>query len=262
MPDQVSVRVWTEDFDGHSTIWLPASEPQSTPTLTPTPVIETTYQVPGPSGSTLNVTLSEKGSSSSANSDVEPTNPVTTVPTNTANRGLSNGIIAVIIIGSVLIGTVVVLACVWIRGEKRRTLKKGKISPMYHIGSEDGVVLDELMPQEIHMATPDPNAWFAQQAHWNPRESLTGVRSPTPKPAVAEVRSFTRAAQKPRICDVGKPQALAQPGSRQEHISSGVAISTVSPISSLDSGSPIRLEECPPSERLRVKLSSPSTDSA
>lgn len=57
-------------------------------------------------------------------------------------------------------------------------------------------------------STLEPNSWLSLQnmsITSDPRETLSqGVRSPTPRPAVAELQSFVRAGQKPRVYTVSR----------------------------------------------------------
>ncbi|KAH6891323.1 hypothetical protein B0T10DRAFT_595506 [Thelonectria olida] len=259
IPPQTPPR--TGEWRAYSTVPLPSS-PNFLPTtvqIIPSPVAKTFYRPPETLSSVTTPTLFEAASLSAASADLKLSSHATAVSTGEpSSRGLSDGIMAVIVIASLLVAMIVIaLACVWHRERKK---KKGWRNTTFPLVLYDTPVLAELISPTDGMATPDPNSWLAQQQEvWNPRESSsTGFRSPTPKPAVAEVRSYTRAARKPRIYDVGRRSTPEMPGSAPESIHSRMATSSASPSSLADSLSPASGLVSPISDTLRFRPASPS----
>lgn len=122
----------------------------------------------------------------------------------------SGGIIAAIVVSALfmaLIATTMAWSCVRQR-RRRRAEQRRAFSPQNLMlrPQQDSPPLAE---QTDRSMTPEPNSWLSQHSiniPGDPRETLSqGVRSPTPKPAVAEMQSFTRAGQKPRAYTVGGP---------------------------------------------------------
>jgi hypothetical protein len=252
----------TGEWHSYSTVPLPSS-PNFLPTtvdIIPTPVVKASYKSPETLSSATTPTFFEAASLSAASPDLKVSSHATTVPTaEPSSRGFTDGIIAVIVIASLLAAMLVIsLACVWYREKKKK--KKGWRNTTCPLVPDDTPVLAELISPTDRMATPDPNSWLAQQQDaWDPRESSsTGFRSPTPKPAVAEVRSYTRAARKPRIYDVGRPPVPEMPGSAPESVPSRLTTYSLSPLSPADSLSPASGLVSPLSESLRFRQSSPS----
>ncbi|KAH7155159.1 hypothetical protein B0J13DRAFT_521314 [Dactylonectria estremocensis] len=117
-------------------------------------------------------------------------------------RSLPDGTIAAGVVG-VILTAAIVLFITWICVERRRQ-RWTTSSPMsLHtrpVHPEDGRA-----PSELRSLTDDPgsHSWMADRDFWDPRESSSqGVRSPTPKPAVAAVRSHTR-HQRAQLCYIG-----------------------------------------------------------
>lgn len=171
--------------------------------------------------------------SSSASAAAEPSHATTALNSNGPRGGLTYGMVAGMVVGSLLATVIVVsLTCIWYQERRRKRKRRawGRTRSCTSPLAAPAVTFaplstatfapppsppppaDNLVPTDTFSAapdrlvTPDPNAWLPrhEDVAWDPRdsESSTGFRSPTPRPAVAEVRSFTRAGRKPRMYDV------------------------------------------------------------
>ncbi|KAJ4255519.1 hypothetical protein NW762_009514 [Fusarium torreyae] len=131
------------------------------------------------------------------------------------SRGLSDGTIAAIVIG-VLLGLAVIAAGIWffIRRRRRRWPNSQATppqTPIYNPPPPRSPLptpppLPELSAHTERASTPE-DSWVSYG-----RENL----SPTPQPAVAEVKSFTRARQKPRVYTVTGGRIAELPGSESQ----------------------------------------------
>ncbi|KAF5010706.1 hypothetical protein FDECE_3166 [Fusarium decemcellulare] len=138
--------------------------------------------------------------------------------THRRSHDLSEGAIAAIALGTVL-SLVATIMAVWICVRKRgKSWKKDQSfvppnNPILNPQPPTPPPLPELPSFADRTATPD-DSWISCHDISDPRETLSqGVRSPTPQPAVAEVMSYTRAWQKPRVYTVGGPGIAELPGS-------------------------------------------------
>ena len=118
------------------------------------------------------------------------------------SRGLSDGAIAAVVLG-VVFGLAAIALAAWFFFYKRyrgSTISRATSphTPIYNPP-----------PPSSPLPTPPPIAELSSQGDGSPsmEDSWASygdrVRSPTPQPAVAEVKSFTRAWQKPRVYTVG-----------------------------------------------------------
>ncbi|KAF4980904.1 hypothetical protein FZEAL_3189 [Fusarium zealandicum] len=141
-------------------------------------------------------------------------------PTHHHPHGISEGVIAAIAVGTILTLTVII-SMTWICIRQRRrwwnktdnsTPPQNTISSPYDLSPPR---LPELSSHADRTATPEQeSSWLTFHDMSDPRETLSqGVRSPTPQPAVAEVRSYTRTWQKPRVYTVGGQRIAELPGS-------------------------------------------------
>ncbi|KAF5027276.1 hypothetical protein F66182_619 [Fusarium sp. NRRL 66182] len=170
------------------------------------------------------------------------------------SHGLSDGGIAAVVIG-VVFGLLLIVSTIWFLAyRRRRSWSNDRYSTPpqtpRHISSlprilpvpgpnahcERASTLPELNSFTEQVSTL-PESWVS---YGDPRETL----SPTPQPAVAEVRSFTRAWQKPRVYTVGG-RIAELPGSEvvPEHEDD---ISPISPVSAGHSSHARRHTSPPP----------------
>ncbi|KAF4966294.1 hypothetical protein FSARC_6027 [Fusarium sarcochroum] len=152
------------------------------------------------------------------------------------SRGLSDGAIAAIVIG-VLFGLAVIAAAIWffIRRRRRRwpnSQASPPQTPIYNPPLPSSPLptpplLPELSAYTERTSTPE-DSWVSYG-----RENL----SPTPQPAVAEVKSFTRARQKPRVYTVTGGRIAELPGSdpKTNHDDRDDDMSPISPVSATHS---------------------------
>ncbi|KAJ3468731.1 hypothetical protein MRS44_002796 [Fusarium solani] len=158
------------------------------------------------------------------------------------SHGLSQGLIAAIAVGTAL-GLTVMILMAWICIRHRRkqcdednsTISRNNSMPILRPPSLPP--LPELSSYAERTDTPN-DSLLSCSILSDPRETLSqGVRSPTPQPAVAEVRSFTRTWQKPRVYTVGERGAPELQGS--EPVGSPLGRShdpaAISPASGMDS---------------------------
>ncbi|OBS21872.1 hypothetical protein FPOA_08208 [Fusarium poae] len=137
-------------------------------------------------------------------STASPTNvqsPSPLIATFHDSRGWSDGDIAAVVLGVVVCLAAIALA-VWFFVYKRRR------SPMVHRVTPPQTPTFNPSPPSSPLPTPPPVAELSSQG--DQTSNMEGswvsygdrVRSPTPQPAVAEVKSFTRTWQKPRVYTV------------------------------------------------------------
>ncbi|RMJ11254.1 hypothetical protein CDV36_009106 [Fusarium kuroshium] len=229
----------TDPFSQETLFSLPPTRPT---TRTTTMAAETTPRNMSSSEPTLSVETSvETSAETSVDSDVAA--PPTSI--DHRSHGLSQGLIAAIAVGTALALTVMILmAWICIRHRRKQcdednsTISQNNSMPILRPPSLPP--LPELSSHAERTDTPN-DSLLSCSILSDPRETLSqGVRSPTPQPAVAEVRSFTRTWQKPRVYTVGErgtsePQGLEPVGSPlgRSHDSS-----PVSPTSGTDSTYP------------------------
>ncbi|KAF7555128.1 hypothetical protein G7046_g6622 [Stylonectria norvegica] len=210
----------------------------------PSPAPQTSIpQSPTPSPTRAQTTPREYSTTSSPNPSTANINTNTTsleLAPQPGSRGLLPGTIASIVIG-VFLGLTLAVMLLWICLRHRRRGHSQDPSPHTlpdSLSTTEPPQLAELDPDTHRIATPEPRSWFS---HHDPRLSTwQGVQSPTPKPAVAEVKSFTRAWQKPRVYDIG-PRVVAElpadePVSPAPPSGSG-SISPISPAETTRAGS-------------------------
>ncbi|KAM5351800.1 hypothetical protein ACJ41O_004523 [Fusarium nematophilum] len=189
-----------------------------------------------------------------------PTSPVGTHgPANLTSahhrpHDMSGGVIAAITVGTVL-ALALLISVTWFSIHRRRKQWQEddrdarSHSQMPSPRALTPPRLPELSAQDDRTATPEPDSWLSYHDLGDPRETLSqGVRSPTPQPAVAEVRSYTRAWQKPRVYTVGGPGVAELPGSEP---ASRSAASPVSPGDSTYVGSHNTVSPLSPTSRFR-----------
>ncbi|KAF5703698.1 hypothetical protein FGLOB1_8918 [Fusarium globosum] len=125
--------------------------------------------------------------------------------------GLSDGAIAAIVI-SVLFGLAITALATWllVRKSRRRSRVTQVTPPQTPIYSPS--------PPSSPLPTPPPLTESGNDRMSSLEDSWVSygdrVRSPTPQPAVAEVRSFTRAWQKPRVYTVSRGRMAEVHGSK------------------------------------------------
>ncbi|CCT67089.1 uncharacterized protein FFUJ_13272 [Fusarium fujikuroi IMI 58289] len=167
--------------------------PVSSTTITATPVATTnnytTYSTATPAGN--------QSSGSGASTLHHPS-------------GLSDGATAAIVIG-VLFGLAITALATWllVRKLRRRSRVTQVTPPQTPIYSPS--------PPSSPLPTPPPLTESGNDRISSLEDSWVSygdrVRSPTPQPAVAEVRSFTRAWQKPRVYTVSRGRMTGVHGS-------------------------------------------------
>ncbi|KAH6983160.1 hypothetical protein BKA56DRAFT_343412 [Ilyonectria sp. MPI-CAGE-AT-0026] len=167
-------------------------------------------------------------------------NTVATPPSAPMAQYLSDGTIAAIVVGGTLTLAIVAFV-VWICIQHRKKIWKTHsptILPTRLVLPEETRELPEICSQADRTKSA---SWLAYQDIWDLREtSSQGVRSPTPKPALAEVKSYTRARQRAQLCNVGgRRRPVAElPGSEMIWVPTQLNISPMSPISPTDSMAP------------------------
>ncbi|KAF5660466.1 hypothetical protein FHETE_9008 [Fusarium heterosporum] len=140
--------------------------------------------------------------------------PNSLVSTPSHSRGLSDGAIAAVVIG-VIFGLVFIALAIWllVRTRLGRPTISNPILPRQipdydHLPPNSPLpappLLSELSAHPDRISTPE-DSWVSYGDR---------VRSPTPQPAVAEMKSFTRAWQKPRVYTVGGGRIAELQGSQ------------------------------------------------
>lgn len=124
--------------------------------------------------------------------------------------GLSDGAIAAIVIG-VLFGLAIAALATWLLVRKsRRRSRVTQVTPLQ-------TPICSHSPPSSPLPTPPPLTESGNDRISSLEDSWVSygdrVRSPTPQPAVAEVRSFTRAWQKPRPYTVSRGRMTEVHGS-------------------------------------------------
>ncbi|EWZ02260.1 hypothetical protein FOYG_01604 [Fusarium oxysporum NRRL 32931] len=124
--------------------------------------------------------------------------------------GLSDGAIAAIVIG-VLFGLAIAALATWLLVRKsRRRSRVTQVTPLQ-------TPIYSPSPPSSPLPTPPPLTESGNDRISSLEDSWVSygdrVRSPTPQPAVAEVRSFTRAWQKPRAYTVSRGRMTEVHGS-------------------------------------------------
>lgn len=214
-------------------------ESSSTTTLTTTRTVvktrahttETLFTPPPTILSTLNPSHDLKSITSSGSNDgvfVSATTSVTwstgdasanaTQTTSTPNPsvdGLPGGSIAAITVSIAFAASILGSGLwLWMRRRRRHKISPDS-SPRPPLHEEDSYLGSTgPSPHDIDTGPSSPGDWPSHQEGIVDPRILTwqGIQSPTPKPAVAEVRSFTRAWQKPRMCDIGQRPVAELPG--------------------------------------------------
>lgn len=118
---------------------------------------------------------------------------------------ITNGGIAAIAIGLMVVIAGIAYAAWIIRRNKRRTQTSSPDFSSLASSYEHALPLRDLQPK-APPATPPVglDAWLSYHGAGDPRASVwPRMQSPPPQPAVAEVQSFTRTRQRPRVCDIG-----------------------------------------------------------
>ncbi|KAH6966335.1 hypothetical protein EDB82DRAFT_327786 [Fusarium venenatum] len=152
------------------------------------------------------------------------------------SRGWSDGDIAAVVLGIVVCLAAIALT-VWFFVYKRRR------SPTIHRVTPPQTLTFNPSPPSSPLPTPPPIPELSSQG--DQTSNMEGswvsygdrVRSPTPQPAVAEVRSFTRAWQKPRVYTVTGGRIAELQGSKlSTSLDNGDdGVSPISPISRAES---------------------------
>ncbi|KAM6536975.1 hypothetical protein FALCPG4_002939 [Fusarium falciforme] len=188
----------TDPFSQEPLFPLPPTRPT---TRTTTMAAETTPRNMSSSEPTLPVETSAKTS-------VDSDGAAPPASIDDRSHGLSQGLIAAIAVGTALALTVMILmAWICIRHRRKQcdednsTISRNNSMPILRPPSLPP--LPELSSHAERTDTPN-DSLLSCSILSDPRETLSqGVRSPTPQPAVAEARSFTRTWQKPRVYTVG-----------------------------------------------------------
>ncbi|KAF5002667.1 hypothetical protein FGRMN_205 [Fusarium graminum] len=132
------------------------------------------------------------------------------------SHGLSDGAIAAVVIG-VVFGLVFITLAMWFLIRKRHShptisnpILPRQIPDYNHLPPSSPLpappLLSELSAHPDRICTPE-DSWVSYGDR---------VRSPTPQPAVAEMKSFTRAWQKPRVYTVGGGRIAELQGSQPQ----------------------------------------------
>ncbi|KAF5247883.1 hypothetical protein FANTH_6164 [Fusarium anthophilum] len=124
--------------------------------------------------------------------------------------GLSDGVIAAIVIGVLFSSTIAALV-IWLLVRKSR--RRSRVTQITHPQTP----FYSPSPPSSPLPTPPPLTESGNDRISSLEDSWVSygdrVRSPTPQPAVAEVRSFTRAWQKPRAYTVSRGRMTEVHGS-------------------------------------------------
>lgn len=133
----------------------------------------------------------------------------TSLPTQ-GSKNVPDGVIAGIVIGVILALTILgVLLWFYLR-HRRRQWKPGM-----PLDSSDGSFRVLTRPEAAEPDRSSNDLTPPEPTYTSPEDSRLsawdGASSSTPQPAVAEVRSYTRARQKPRIYDIGGPPIVEVP---------------------------------------------------
>jgi hypothetical protein len=145
-------------------------------------------------------------------SPIDSQNPGSLVSEFHDSRGLSDGAIAAVVLG-IVFGLAAIALAVWFFVYKRRR------SPIINRVTPPQTPISNISPPSSPLPTPPPIAELSSQGDRTPNMEDSWVsygdrvRSPTPQPAVAEVKSFTRTWQKPRIYTVTGGRIAELPGS-------------------------------------------------
>lgn len=156
----------------------------------------------------------------------------------TPPSGLSYGAIAAIVIG-VLFGLAITALATWllVRKSRRRSRVTQVTPPQTPIYSPS--------PPSSPLPTPPPLTESGNDRMSSLEDSWVSygdrVRSPTPQPAVAEIRSFTRAWQKPRAYTVSRGRMTEVHGSEDSESPPSPDDDT-SPISPLSRSSSVQAD--------------------
>ncbi|RFN52803.1 hypothetical protein FIE12Z_2962 [Fusarium flagelliforme] len=151
---------------------------------------------------TTTTTTTKNDANYSTTSPTAIQSPESLAPEFQESRGLSDGAIAAVVLG-VVFGLAAIALAAWFLFYKRHrgsTINRAT-SPQTPIYNPP--------PPSSPLPTPPPIAELSSQGDGSPsmEDSWASygdrVRSPTPQPAVAEVKSFTRTWQKPRVYTVG-----------------------------------------------------------
>lgn len=142
--------------------------------------------------------------------------PDTLASTPNHSRRLSDGAIAAVVIG-VIFGLALAALAVWLlmRRSRRRPTISNPIPPREpEIYSPPPPSSPLATPPLLLELSAHPDRTSTLEDSWVSYGDR--VRSPTPQPAVAEVKSFTRAWQKPRVYTVGGRRIAELPDSQPQ----------------------------------------------
>ncbi|UZP42067.1 hypothetical protein NXS19_009883 [Fusarium pseudograminearum] len=148
------------------------------------------------------------------------------------SRGWSDGDIAAVVLGVIFCLIAIALAVWFFIYKKRRSPTIHRVTPLQ-------TPISSPSPPSSPLPTPPPIAELSCQGDQTSNMASSWVsygdrvRSPTPQPAVAEVKSFTRAWQKPRVYTVTGGRVAELQGSKPSASLDGGGDDGISPISSM-----------------------------
>ena len=126
------------------------------------------------------------------------------------SKSLPGGTVAGIVFGIMIALVIIGFFVWWLLRKRKRQEEQNEIShPVPNPGQSSFRLLSQPQLAELEhdsrpLPPPEPTHWFGPNTPDNSRlSSWTGTQFSTPRPAVAEVKSYTRAGQKPRVYDIG-----------------------------------------------------------
>lgn len=176
------------------------------------PTTTTKTQTITVSNTTTNLELTAIASNVKSIVDSAPSSTNTDAPSAIPSEpsGLPSGAVAGIIFG-ILTALAIISFVIWWFARKRKRLEEQDELQNNILNPEDGSFrvmnqppLAELEHSSLDLRPPEPVHRFEPSTPEDSRlSSWGGTQFSTPRPAVAEVKSYTRAGHKPRVYDIG-----------------------------------------------------------
>ena len=192
---QPSSRFWSTSFAA-----LESTSPQLV--ITTTTATKTSHSLINIATRTLSTT---SWTTQATTSSVE-----TVIETNQASSPSQVGTVPDGATAAIAVGVVILIASlayvVWhIQSKKRQRKPRTFNFDSLSSPRTNHLPMDDLYPDRPFSPPVNLESWLAHQHAGNSGPNTdSGTQSPPPRPAVAELQSFTRSRQKPRIYDVGR----------------------------------------------------------